>query len=60
MLVLSRKLNEEVWIAPDVIVKVIEIDRGKVRIGFIAPPETKILRRELFLDGNPPSQPAAA
>lgn len=48
MLVLSRKLNEEIRIGRDVVITVVEIDRGKIRLGITAPPEVKVLRGELL------------
>lgn len=52
MLVLSRKLGEKVClITPDgtyLWVTVVDIDRGKIRLGFNAPAEVKIFRQELL------------
>jgi len=52
MLVLSRKKNESVIITlPDgreIVVVVVEIDRGKIRLGFQADADVKIDRRELY------------
>lgn len=47
MLVLSRKTGEVITIGPDIRVTVVTISQGKVRLGFTAPPETKILRKEI-------------
>ncbi len=47
MLVLSRKSGEEVVIGNGVSVKVVEIRHGKVRLGFTAPPEVPVHRREI-------------
>jgi len=46
MLVLSRKLDEEIYIG-DICVKVVEINRGAVKLGIEAPKEMQILRGEL-------------
>ncbi len=51
MLVLSRKENESTIIrvgGVEIIVKVMEIDRNKVRIGFLAPKDIPIFREELL------------
>lgn len=48
MLVLSRKKNEQVLIGHDVVVTVIEIRGDKCRLGFEAPKETPIHRREVY------------
>jgi carbon storage regulator len=50
MLVLSRKQEEEIIIADTVVVKVLEICGDKVRLGFRAPDNVSILRRELLID----------
>jgi carbon storage regulator CsrA len=47
MLVLSRRLNEEIHIGDDVVVKVKEIRKGRVRIGIIAPDKVRIIRGEM-------------
>lgn len=53
MLVLARKVGEEIVIDNDTIVKIIRIDGKVVRVGIEAPDHKKILRRELFdLEGQ--------
>lgn len=47
MLILSRKEEESVVIGDNIIIKVISIDKGNVKLGFDAPPQTLILRSEL-------------
>jgi carbon storage regulator len=47
MLVLSRKLNERIWIGQKISVTVMDIERGKVRLGIDAPKDVPILREEL-------------
>jgi carbon storage regulator len=47
MLVLSRKPNEAVTIGPDIEVVVLEIHGDRVKLGFVAPPEVPIYRREV-------------
>lgn len=46
MLVLSRMLNESITIGPDIKVTVVDIQRGKVKIGIEAPDEVRIERKE--------------
>jgi len=48
MLVLSRKKNESIIINDNIIVTVVEIHGGKVRLGFDAPKEVPIHRREVY------------
>lgn len=55
MLVLSRKLLEKICIrvgddGPDIWVTVVDIDRGKIRLGFDAPKDIIITRSELLRD----------
>ncbi len=47
MLILSRKIEESIVIGENIIVKVVSVDRGNVKLGFEAPPNTLILRAEL-------------
>lgn len=47
MLILSRKPDESIVIGDNISIKVISIDRGSVKLGFEAPPNTLILRAEL-------------
>jgi len=48
MLVLSRKPQEIIRIGDSVVVHVLSTEGNSVRIGIIAPPEVKVLRRELL------------
>lgn len=55
MLVLARKKNEELVIGsgPNAIVlKVVEIDHDRVKLGITAPPTVNILRKELIKLGE--------
>jgi len=47
MLVLSRKLNDEIVIGEDVVIRVVKIKGNTVRIGISAPQEVSIMRGEL-------------
>ncbi len=47
MLVVSRKIGEELKVGDDIIVKVIDIDKNQVKIGIDAPRNVMILRMEL-------------
>lgn len=48
MLVLTRKEDEEVVIADEIVVHVIEIQGNVVRLGFEAPSDVPIHRREVY------------
>ena len=47
MLVLSRKLNEEIMIGRSIHVKVLKTGRGRVRLGLSAPKGVPVHRAEL-------------
>ena len=47
MLVITRKIEGEIRIGPDVKVKVLGVRGGVVSIGIEAPPDVKVLRGEL-------------
>jgi carbon storage regulator len=47
MLVLSRKKNESIIINDNIVVTIVDIKEGKVRLGFEAPKEVTIHRREV-------------
>jgi carbon storage regulator len=52
MLVLSRKLGEKIYINDNICITVVDIDRGKIRLGIEAPRDVPIFRKELVLDGE--------
>jgi carbon storage regulator len=57
MLVLSRKLGEKIYINDNICITVVDIDRGKIRLGIEAPREVPIFRKELL--GDAPVSAAA-
>ena len=54
MLVLSRKKNEAIKIGPEIEIIVLEIHGDRVKLGFSAPIEVPIHRREVHERINPP------
>ena len=50
MLCLSRKLNEYIVIGNDIRIKVVDIDRGRVRLGIVAPKDVVVDRLEIRED----------
>lgn len=48
MLVLSRKLSEQIVIGEDVIITIVQIDRGKVRLGIEAPRDRDVMRADIL------------
>jgi carbon storage regulator len=55
MLVLSRKLGEKICIGENICITVVDIDRGKIRLGIEAPREVPVFRQELL-----PNKPATS
>lgn len=47
MLVLSRKMGEQICIGSGIQIKVLAIEKGRVRLGLAAPRELPIYRQEL-------------
>ena len=54
MLVLSRKVGERILIGTNVVVQVVEVGRGRVRLGITAPVAVAIHREEVV---GPPAAP---
>ena len=48
MLVLSRNTEQTIMIGDDIEVKVVDIRGGRVRLGFTAPRNVSIHRREVY------------
>ena len=49
MLVLNRKIGEQIVIGKDITVTVVEIKHGRVRLGVSAPSEVSIHREEVAM-----------
>ena len=47
MLILSRRQGERIMIGDNITLTVVEIVRGKIRLGFDAPRDVVILRQEV-------------
>ena len=52
MLVLSRKAGEKITVGDEISFTILEIGRGKVRVGIDAPREVKIMRSEVDTKGE--------
>jgi carbon storage regulator len=48
MLILVRKVQQGIWIEGDIWVKVLSVERDRVKLGITAPGEVKVMRQELF------------
>ena len=59
MLVLSRKLGEKIYINDNICITVVDIDRGKIRLGIEAPRDVPIFRQELLQNQQNPAPPTA-
>jgi carbon storage regulator len=49
MLVLSRKLGEKIYINDNICLTIVNIERGKIRLGIEAPKNVPVFRKELLL-----------
>lgn len=47
MLILKRKVNEEIKIKPDITIKILSISDNQVKIGIDAPSDVQIYRAEI-------------
>lgn len=48
MLILTRKIGEKIIIGDDVVLSVVEINKGVVKLGIEAPRDVAILRQEVY------------
>ena len=61
MLVLTRRIGEEIVIAGNIRVAVLQVNGQKVRLGITAPSSVSVWRHELLASGlNPIDSPASA
>lgn len=55
MLVLSRKLGEKIRIGDNICITVVDVERGKIRLGIEAPRDVPIFRQELLTPTDRPN-----
>jgi carbon storage regulator len=48
MLILTRKIDDEIVINSDIRIKILSISENQIKIGITAPPEIVILRGEIY------------
>ena len=48
MLVLTRKVGEKINIGDDIVLSVVEINKGNVRLGIDAPKSVRVFRQEVY------------
>lgn len=56
MLILVRKVQQGIWIQGDIMVKVLSVERDRVKLGISAPEEVKVVRQELLEGSNGAAQ----
>ena len=54
MLILVRKVQQGIWIEGDIWVKVLSVERDRVKLGIEAPDAIKVMRQELFTEVHNP------
>lgn len=52
MLVLTRNLGSHIYVGDDITITIVDIGRGKVRVGVTAPAEIPVYRDELCEKGT--------
>lgn len=59
MLVLSRKVQEEIQVGEEIVVKILQTGRNTVKIGIEAPKRLSVVRGELLACGEIGGEPTA-
>ena len=59
MLVVTRKLGEQIQIGDKITITVTRVDHQQVRIGVVAPPGVTIMRSELVDEARDPAMSSA-
>jgi carbon storage regulator len=52
MLILTRKVDQGIIISGNILVRVLGVERDRVKIGISAPGEVTVLRQELWTEGD--------
>jgi carbon storage regulator len=53
MLVLTRKIGEQIVIGDDIIIKIVEVKGKQVRVGIEAPRSVEVNREEIYQQKHP-------
>ena len=56
MLILERKPGEKIVIGDNITLTLVDVCRGKARIGIIAPKSVPVFRSELLVGERPPQE----
>jgi len=59
MLILVRKVQQSIWIEGDIHIKVLSVERDRVKLGITAPGNIKVMREELFGEPGTPARGTA-
>ena len=51
MLILVRKAQEGIWIEGEIWVRVLSVQRDRVKLGITAPGDVKVMREEIYTAG---------
>lgn len=54
MLILVRKVQQGIWIGDDILIKILDVERDRVKLGIEAPSDVRVVRQEL-LDRDVPA-----
>jgi carbon storage regulator CsrA len=54
LLILARKVNQGIWIEGNILIKVLEVERDRVKLGISAPQDIKVMRQELLTETSYP------
>lgn len=57
MLILTRKVDQGIVISGNILVRVLGVERDRVKIGISAPGEITVLRQELWHEGGEDDKP---
>ncbi len=60
MLVLTRRIGESIRIGDDIAIRILDIQRGQVRIAIAAPREVPVHREEIYEQVREQNQSAAS
>ncbi len=47
MLILVRKVQQGIWIGDDILIKILDVERDRVKLGIEAPSNVRVVRQEL-------------
>jgi carbon storage regulator len=47
MLILVRKVQQGIWIGDDILIKILDVERDRVKLGIQAPDTVRVVRQEL-------------